>query len=153
MHFISKNHYLLLIIIFFILNACKLQAPSQNHGIVFLENRANKLIINKSNKNDVIDLIGIPHTKSINNNNEWFYIERTLTKGKIHKLGKNILKSNNVLVLTFDKYGILANKTLYNKDDKKLVKFSNNQTENVLTSKSFVERFLSSVKAKMYGNR
>ena len=39
-----------------------------------------------------------------------FILERVLTKGEYHKLGKNILKSNNVLILEFDKYGILKKK-------------------------------------------
>ena len=47
----------------------------------------------------------------------WFYIERTLSKGKYHKLGKHVLKTNNVLVLNFDKYGVLKFKELLNKDD------------------------------------
>ena len=37
------------------------------------------------------------------------YLERTLTKGKYHKLGRHVLKTNNVLVLYFDKYGVLKN--------------------------------------------
>ena len=32
--------------------------------------------------------IGHPHSKSINDDNEWIFIERTLTKGEFHKLGK-----------------------------------------------------------------
>ncbi len=124
-----------------------------NHGIIFLKNRSDKLVINKSNKNDVIKIIGTPHTISINNKNEWFYIERILTKGKIHKLGKDVLKENNVLVLVFNKYGILESKIILDKSKKKQVNFSNNNTESVLTKKSFAEKFLSSIKAKMYGNK
>ena len=41
----------------------------------------------------LLKLIGQPHTKSINNENEWIYIERILTKGKFHKLGQNVLKT------------------------------------------------------------
>ena len=102
-----KYHSISLIFVFFILIGCQLQEPSKNHGIVFLENRSNKLVINQSNQNDVLKIFGQPHTKSIDNKNKWIYIERVLTKGKYHKLGKNVLKSNNVLVLKFDKYGIL----------------------------------------------
>ena len=83
---------------------------NKNHGIVFLENRANKLIINKSNKNDVIKDYREPHSKSIDNENEWIYFESVLTKGEYHKLGQHILKTNNVLVLNFDKFGILKKK-------------------------------------------
>ena len=40
-----------------------------------------------------------------------------------------------------------------NKNDKKKLEFSKRETENELTQKSFVEKFLSSVKSKMYSNR
>ena len=143
----------LLIISFIILNGCQLQEPSKNHGIVFLKNRSEKLKINISNTNDVLQIIGQPHTTSINNEDEWIYIERVLIKGEYHKLGQNILKSNNVLVLNFDKYGILKNKTFLNKDDKNKILFSKKKTENNLTQKSFVERILSSIKEKMYGEK
>tara|TARA_B100000575_G_scaffold293731_1_gene306113 strand:+ start:525 stop:986 length:462 start_codon:yes stop_codon:yes gene_type:complete len=142
-----------LLLIFFILISCKLQDPLNNHGINFLKNRSEKLIVNKSNKNDVIKVIGQPHSRSINNENEWFFIERTLTKGEYHKLGKNVLKANNILVLNFNKYGILEKKTFLEKEDKNEVKFSKKVTNNELTKKSFVERFLSSIRTKMYGQR
>ena len=109
--------------------------------------------MNKSNKNDVLDIIGQPHSKSINDENEWFYVERILTKGEYHKLGRNILKENNILVLNFDKYGVIKRKTFLDKNNKNKVLFSEKKTENKLTQKSFVERFLSSVRTKMYGNK
>ena len=68
-------------------------------------------------------------------------------------MGKNILKSNNVLVLSFDKYGILNNKIILNKNDKKELAFSTDETANEITQKSFIEKFLSSVRTKMYKNR
>ena len=111
------------------------------------------MIINKTNQNDVINLIGNPHTTSINDKNTWIYFERTITRGKLIKLGQNVLKSNNVLELKFDKYGVLKTKNIYNKEDMKKVKFSNKKTSNSVSKKSFVNKFLSSVKQKMYGNR
>ena len=154
MFFSIKYHFnKTLLIIFFILINCQLQDPDKNHGILFLENRSNKLIINKSNQNDVLKIIGQPHSRSINNEDIWIFIERTLSKGKYHKLGRHVLKTNNVLVLTFDKYGILSSKEFYNKEDIKKIKFSEKETQNELTKRSFVESFLSSLKAKMYGNR
>ena len=150
--FFIKNH-IFLVIIFFILNGCQLQDPNKNHGILFLENRADKLVLKKTNKNDVIKILGNPHSKSIDNNDRWLYLERVLTKGEFHKLGQNILLDNNVLVLDFDKFGILSNKKLLTKEDKEDIKFSELKTENRLTEKSFVESFLSSIKSKMYRNR
>ena len=150
-HFIKYKF--LISILFIILISCKLQEPSKNHGIIFLKNRSDNLIVNSSNKNDVLKIIGQPHSTSINNDNEWIYIERVFTKGDYHRLGQNVLKSNNVLVLEFDKYGILKEKKLLNKYDKNEISFSKKNTENELSQKSFVERFLSSVREKMYRNR
>ena len=147
------NNHLKYLLIFIILYGCQLQEPTKNHGIVFLKNRSDKLTINNSNKNDVLKIIGKPHSKSINDDNEWFYIERVLTKGEYHKLGRNILKTNNILVLNFDKYGILVDKNFLNKNDKKQIAFSKSKTSNELTQKSFVEKFLTSIREKMYGNK
>ncbi len=138
--------------ILFSLIGCKLQEPSKNHGIIFLENRSEKLFVNKTNQNDVIKIVGNPHWKSINNEFEWVYIERVVVKGEFHKLGQNVLKTNNVLVLNFDKYGVLKKKAFFNKDDIKKLDFSEDKTDNQLSQKSFIEKFLNSIKAKMYGN-
>ena len=149
-----KNHKIkILFFIICILNSCQLQDPDKNHGILFLENRSNKLIVNKFNKNDVIKVMGQPHSKSVSDIDIWLYFERTLTTGKYHKLGKKVLKTNNTLVLSFDKYGVLETKELYSKDDINKIAFTDKETKNELTQKSFIEKFLSSVKQKMYGNR
>ena len=144
------KYHSFLYLFFVILTNCQFKESTNTHGILYLENRANKLVIKESNKNDVVSIIGHPHTKSINNENEWIYIERVLTKGEYHKLGQNILKSNNVLYLVFDKYGVLQNKKLFKKDDLKQIEFSKKETTNDLTEKSFIEGLFSSLKAKMY---
>ena len=154
MFFKVQYHKICLFLFTFIfLLSCQLQEPSKNHGIIFLKNRSDKLVIDSSNKNDVIKIIGQPHSKSINNENEWIYIERVLTKGEYHKLGQNILKTNNVLVLKFDKYGILKNKNFFDKNSKNKLKFSEKETTNEITQKSFVEKFLTSIREKMYGSK
>ena len=137
MYIFFKNHIIFFLTLsFLILVGCQLQEPTKNHGILFLENRANKLTLNKTNKNDVLTIIGQPHSKSINDENIWVYFERTLTKGKYHKLGRHVLKTNNALVLSFDKYDVLKSKDLYNKDDIQRIAFSEQETNNELTQKS-----------------
>ena len=140
-------------LVFIILISCKLQEPLKTHGIVFLENRSQKLVLNRSNKNDVIRIMGRPHIKEDEINQSWIYLERILSKGKYHKLGRHILKENNVLVLNFDKYGVLKNKQFLKKEDLKKLEFSQKITENELTQKSFVQKFLQSIKQKMYSNQ
>ena len=91
MNFIFKKHFnYISIILFFILIGCKLQEPLKTHGIIYLENRSNKLTINKSNKNDVINVMGRPQITDTNSIDSWIYLERTLSKGKYHKLGKKM---------------------------------------------------------------
>ena len=140
-------------LVFIILISCKLQEPLKTHGIIFLENRSQKLVLNQSNKNDVINIMGRPHIKEDEINQSWIYLERILSKGKYHKLGRHMLKENNILVLNFDKYGVLKNKKFLKKEDIKRLEFSQKITENELTKKSFVQKFLQSVKQKMYSNQ
>ena len=151
MLFSFKYHLnLFLIISFFILLGCKLQEPTKNHGVLYLKNRSDKLVINETNTNDVINILGNPHTKSVSNDNEWFYIERILTKGEFFKLGQNVLKENNILILNFNKYGILKEKVFIDKNSKNKLKFSSQETKNEISQRSFLEKFLQSLKQKMY---
>ena len=149
--FYLKSIYILSF--FILLLGCQLKEPQKNHGILFLENRSAKLKVDVSNQNDVIKSIGHPHSKSINDENEWFFVERTLTKGEFHKLGKNILKESNILILKFDKYGILKEKMLLTKEDIKKLSFSDKETSNELSQKSFIQNFLTSLRDKMYKKR
>ena len=135
------------------LNNCQLKEANKPHGINFLENREKTLLVGKTNQNDVINLIGQPHSKSISSNSGWIYFERSITRGKLIKLGRNVLKENNVLELKFDKYGILVSKKVYNKDDMNKITYLDKETKNDVSQKSFVGKFLSSVKQKMYGNK
>lgn len=148
-------HYriLFLSLIFLLIFNCQLKDASRTHGILFLENRSNKIQVNKSNTNDIINIIGQPHTKSLENENEWIYIERIFVKGKYHNFGKNILKTNNILYLEFDKYGILKSKRLLKKNDIQKLAFSKDITENNLSKESFLQSFFSSLKSKMYGKK
>jgi len=140
---------LYLLILIFLFN-CQFKDASNNHGILFLENRSNKLIVNKMNIHDVINIIGQPHSKSIDNKNDWIYIERVFTKGEYHKLGQNVLKTNNVLLLSFDKYGILKEKNLFDKNDINKIAFSDQSTKNNMTKESFISEMFTSLRSKMY---
>ena len=81
--------------------------------------------------------------------NLWIYIERTITKGKLLKLGRNIVQKNNVLVLEFDRYGMLKKKEFHNIHNMKEITFAKNITENEIRKENFIYGFLSSVRTKM----
>jgi len=148
----NKNIFLITIIIFFIFG-CQRHDVIKSHGISYLEKREKLIIVSKSNKNDTIMILGQPATKGMTNNNLWIYIERTQTRGKLLKLGRNYLKKNNVLVLEFDKYGILQNKDFYNKEKMEKIKFTKNVTSNEIKKENFIYSFLSSIRQKMQSKR
>ena len=126
MSFIYRKHYSLFYIIVFsiFLNNCQLKEQNKSHGVNFLTNKEKILIINKTNKNDVLKIVGSPHSTSITEEDTWIYFERTTSKGKLIKLGQNVLKANNILELTFNKYDVLIYKKIHNKENMNKVKYS-----------------------------
>ena len=85
---------ILLLITFLLIANCKMNKVVDSHGIHFLDKKQKNLTVNKSNKNDIILLLGPPSTKSKFDNDLWIYIERKKTRTTLFKLGKkkNILK-------------------------------------------------------------
>ena len=148
-----KNFFIVLLLSTVFITGCKQNEVINTHGVSYLEKREKLIFINKSNKNDTIKIFGHPATKGMQNDNLWIYIERTQTKSKLLKLGRNYLKKNNVLVLEFDKYGILKEKKFYDKGDMKKVNFAKNITENEIRKENFVYSFLSSIRTKMESKR
>ena len=67
--------------------------------------------------------------------------------------GRNYLLKNNILVLEFDKYGILKEKNFYTKDEMNEISFAKAETENEITKENFIYNFLSSVRQKMLTKR
>ena len=98
MFFIKSKHLKLFFLLFltFLLVNCQKNRVIKTHGIFYLENRATLLETNTTNKNDVIKILGQPHSTSIKDEDVWIYIERTRTRGKMLKLGRNVLLNNNV---------------------------------------------------------
>ena len=84
----KKNIYLLGFILFVIIG-CQRNEVIKTHGIAYLDKREKLIIVNKTNKNDAIAILGQPATKGMVDDNLWIYIERTRTRGKLIKLGRN----------------------------------------------------------------
>ena len=112
----------------FILN-CSANKASNNHGFKSLDLKYEKIVLNKTNKNDIIDKIGPPSVISQFDKNIWFYIERKKTNQKLIKLGIKKIEKNNILLIKFNKNGILEEKKLLNLNDMNDVKYVENVTE------------------------
>ena len=140
---------ILILIFFFILSNCTLNKVNNHHGVHFLKKKNESLVINKTNKNDVIKLLGQPSTESKFDNELLIYIEREITRGRLLNFGKNILIKNDVLILEIDSKGILLSKKFNNIDDMKEIKFSEAKTETIGKKNDFIYSFLSSLRQKI----
>jgi len=140
---------ILILILFFILSNCTLNKVNNHHGVHFLEKKNESLIIKKTNKNDIVRLLGQPSTESKFDNELWIYIEREMTRGRLLNFGKNILIKNNVLILEIDSKGILLSKKFNNIDDMKEIEFSEDETGQIRKKNDFIYSFLSSLRQKI----
>ena len=141
----------ILYIVFFslIVANCSLKPVVKHHGVPNLEKKQKKLTINKTNKNDIINILGKPSTTSKFDNDVWIYIERKQTQSKLKYLGKMKIFKNDVLVLEIDDYGILKNKIFYNKENMKNIKIAESTTESGFKKNSFIYDFMSSLRQKI----
>ena len=143
------NKVIYIIFFFIIVSNCKFKPVVKHHGVPFLEKKQELLIVNKSNKNDIKEILGVPSTKSKFNNDVWIYIERKQTQSKIKNLGKMKIYKNDVLVLEIDKYGVLKKKEFYNQDDMNKIKVVEETTQAGFKKNSFIYEFLSSMRQKI----
>ena len=139
----------LLILILLFLSSCTLNKVVQHHGVHNLEKKQAKLKVNYTNKNEIIELIGPPSTKSSFDNDLYIYIERKTTSTRLTKLGKKKLLVNNVAILELDSRGLLVSKKFYDKDDMQKLKFDEQITTGEMTKNSFVYKFLYSLRQKI----
>ena len=135
--------------LFLFFTNCSINKVVLHHGVHNLEKKQSKIQINQSNRNDIINLIGPPSTKSSFDNDIFIYIERKTTSSKLTKLGKKKLLVNNVLVLVIDDKGILIDKKFYDKDDMQKISFDKDETTVTYSKTSFIYNFLYSLRQKI----
>jgi outer membrane protein assembly factor BamE (lipoprotein component of BamABCDE complex) len=140
---------LYIIFLSLIVSNCSFKPVVKHHGVPFLEKKQSSLVINKTNKNDIIKILGNPSTKSKFDNDVWIYIERKQTQSKLKNFGKMKIYENNILVLDIDNYGVLKKKEFYNKDDMKNITVVEATTDGGYKRNSFIYDFMSSMRQKI----
>ena len=142
------NKKILFILLIFISN-CSLNKVVKHHGVHFLEKKQDKLILNSTNKNDILSQLGPPSTESTFDNDVWIYIERKETKTSMASLGRRKLTVNNVLILEINDMGILVSKEFFDKEKMNKIKFTNKKTAVISSKDTFIYEFLSSLRQKI----
>ena len=140
--------YFFIIIFIFIIN-CSGNKVSNYHGPKILETKYEKIIVNKSNKNDIIKFIGHPSSISKFNSNKWFYIERKQTNQSLFKLGIKKISKNNILVIEFNNKGLVKNKKLVNLNDMNELKYVKKITTKEFEQDNTIYNIFSSLREKV----
>ena len=140
---------LLLLSLFLIFANCTNKLAIDHHGVNKLSLKQEKLLPNKTNKNDIIQILGPPSIVSFFDNEILFFIERKEASGSILEFGNKKIITNNVLIIEINKYGLLDKKTFYDLTKMKEIKISKNITEVDYQKESFIYDFLSSMRQKI----
>ena len=140
---------LYIILLSIIVSNCAFKKVSKHHGVPFLEKKQSSLVVNKTNKNDIMKILGNPSTRSKFDNDIWIYIEKKETQSQLSSFGKMKIYENNVLVLEIDNYGILKKKEFYNKENMKNLEMVKATTESGFKRNNFVYNFMSSMRQKI----
>ena len=132
--------------LFFLISNCSFYLVDDHHGVFFLDKKEKKIIVQSSNKNDVIGTLGEPSTKSTFDNDIWIYIERKISN--THFFGKRKLIVNNVLILEINKLGIVSRKNFLDINKMRDINFDKDRTAS-LEKRDFIYKFLSSLRQKV----
>ena len=140
---------ILFIFIFLFIVNCTLNKVVNHHGVHFLKEKQEKIILKKTNVNDIVKLFGPPSTKSTFDNDVWIYLERKITKGSLITLGRKKLLVNNVLILEIDNRGLLVKKDFLDIDKMNKINFSTNETKGLSRKDNFIYNVLTSLRHKI----
>ena len=127
---------------------CSPNKVSNNHGYTSLQDKFDKISINKTNKNDILNIIGPPSSISNFNNDKWFYIERMKKNQSLFKLGIKKIQKNDILIVQFNNKGILEYKKILKLNDMNNIKFAKDITEKEYKQNNTLFKILSSLREK-----
>ena len=82
----------------------------------------------------------------------WFYIERKKTNQTLLKLGKKKIAKNNIIILEFNKMGLVSNKKLLDLNNMNDLKVAEIKTNKKFSQNNFVYDVLSTLRDKMNAN-
>ena len=139
---------ILFIFIFIFIISCSSNRLSNNHGLISLQAKYDKIIINKTNKNDILKIIGPPSSISNFDKSRWFYIETKKTNQSLFKLGIQKIEKNNILIVKFDNKGILNQKKILDLNDMNDVKYVKKITLKEYEKNNTLYKIFSSIREK-----
>ncbi len=131
------------------MTSCTLNKVDNVHGVSNLKNKISLIKNNKTNKNDIIKILG-PMPVIDKKENRWAYFEVRETKTKY---GKKDIYVNDYIEIYFDKYGIVKNFEFFNLNDMNNIKFAKEKTRSLGVKDTFAKNLLSSTRKRMENAR
>ncbi len=140
--------YILYLSVFLFTLNCSINKVSNIHGFRSLDTKSEKIVLSKTNKNDVREILGPPSSIS-NFDDIWFYIERKKTNQQILKLGKKKISKNNVLLLKFNSMGLVVSKEVIDIADMNEIKISEKKTTKTFKQDNTIYNIFSTLREKI----
>ena len=140
------KNFIFLFLFLFTLN-CTLNKVSNSHGSRFIDAKYDKIVLNKTNKNDIRKLLGPPSSSKFDNS--WFYIERIKTNQSLIKLGKKKISKNSIILLEFNLMGVVSNKKILSLDDMNDIKIAEKITKKKFQNDNKIYDIFSSLREKI----
>ncbi len=119
------------------------------HGVSNLKNKILLIKTDKTNKNDIVRILG-PIPVIDKKENRWAYFEVRETKTKT---GKKAIYVNDYVEIYFDKYGIVKKFELYTLNNMNDIKFAKEKTKSLGVKDTFSKNLLSSTRKRMENAR
>ena len=139
----------LIILLSLIIISCTLNKVDNVHGVSNLKNKILLIKTDKTNKNDIVRILG-PIPVIDKKENRWAYFEVRETKTKY---GKKAVYINDYVEIYFDKYGIVKKFELYTLNNMNDIKFAKEKTQSLGVKDTFSKNLLSSTRKRMENAR
>ena len=137
--------YLLVFFLTLFFHSCTLKKIDSVHGISNLKEKISLVKIKKSNKNDIIRIIG-PLFINQQSDDKWTYFEVRETRTKY---GEKKIYTNNYVEIFFNKYGIVNKIDFYNLSSMNKITFTKDKTQTIAKRDTISENLLSSTRKRM----
>ena len=131
------------------MTSCTLNKVDNVHGVSNLKNKISLIENNKTNKNDIIKILG-PMPVIDKKDNRWAYFEVRETKTKY---GKKEVYVNDYIEIYFDKYGKVKKFEFFDLNNMNDIKFTKEKTRSLGVKDTFTKNILSSTRQRMENAR
>ncbi|MFT7434003.1 MAG: outer membrane protein assembly factor BamE (lipoprotein component of BamABCDE complex) [Alphaproteobacteria bacterium] len=114
----------------------------ETHGSIVKQERLDRIQIGSHTKNDVAELLGSPSATGTFNDKRWYYFTE---KAAVGSLGRSKLLEREIVIVDFDKQGVVSSLTFKSKDDAQKVNPSKKTTTTHGQTLGIIDQFINNL--------